>query len=152
LVEVKDGVPTGPNASRWASELGMRIRSYLDVTKVNFADQDPRNVDRVIQQMEDAFETVGGRISTKYYKHRMRKLINNFRYTCRKLILDGKDRDCSLTPKQWEDLKESMCVEGWLEKSKSEKKSRDNVRTRIIIGWGGLRAKEHMFVSIWIFC
>ena len=80
--------------------MDMRIRSYLDVTKVNFADQDTRNVDRVIQQLEDAFGIVGGRISTKYYKHRMRKMINNFRYTCRKLILDGKDWDCGLNPKQ----------------------------------------------------
>jgi hypothetical protein len=93
LVEIKYGVPIGTNASRWASYVSMRIRSYLDVTKVNFADQDTRNVDRVIQQMEDAFEVVSGRIFTKYYNHRMRKLINNFRYTCRKLILDGKDRE-----------------------------------------------------------
>ena len=51
MVDVIDGEPTGPNASRWASELGTRIRSYLDVTKFNFIGQDPRNVDLVIQQM-----------------------------------------------------------------------------------------------------
>ena len=76
MIEVKDGDPTEPNASRWDTELGMRIRSNLDVTKYNFVDQDPRNVDQVIQQMENCFETTGGIISIKYYKHRMRILIN----------------------------------------------------------------------------
>ena len=52
VVEVIDGEPTGPNASRWSTELGMRIRSYFDVTKSTFIDQDPINVDLVIQQME----------------------------------------------------------------------------------------------------
>ena len=100
LVEVKDGEPIGPNASSWASELGTRVRSHVDVTKANFSDQDERNVDQVIRQMENVFETVNGRISTKYYKNKMRKLINNFRHKCRKLILDGKDRDNNLTPRQ----------------------------------------------------
>ena len=71
VVEVIDGEPTGPNASRWSSELGMRIRSYLDVTKSNFTYQYPRNFDILIQQMENVFETDGGRISIKYYKYRM---------------------------------------------------------------------------------
>jgi hypothetical protein len=138
LVEVKDGQPTGKNASRWASELGTRIRSHLDVTKSNFSDQDPRNVDQVIQQMENVFETIGGRISTKYYKQRMRILMNNFRHKCRKLILDGKDRESSLTPKQWEDLKETMCFEYYLAKSTRGKKERDLVKVRYIYGRGGL--------------
>jgi hypothetical protein len=110
LVEIKYGEPVGPNVARWASELGTRVRSHLDVTKANFADQDERSVDLVILQMENSFETFGGRISTKYYKNKMRKLINNFRHKCRKSILDGKERDNNLTPKQWEDLKESMCA------------------------------------------
>lgn len=110
MIEVKYGEPTGPNSSRWATELGTRIRSHLDVTKSKFANQDPRNVDQVIQQMEIFFETIGGRISSKYYKRRMKILMNNFRHKCRKLILDGKYRESSLNPKQWEDLKESMCA------------------------------------------
>ena len=48
LVEVKDGEPIGPNASRWAYKLGTRVRSHLDVTKANFSYQDERNVDQVI--------------------------------------------------------------------------------------------------------
>ena len=73
LVEVKYGEPIGPNASRWDLELGMRIRSPLDDTIANFVDQDSINVVQVIRQMENAFGTVGGRISTKYYKNLMRK-------------------------------------------------------------------------------
>ena len=106
----------------------MRISSYLDATKYNFIDQNPRNVDLVIQQMENAFQTVGGRISIKYYKYLMRVLMNNFRHKCRKLILDGKDREISLTPIQWEDLKESMCDEDFLAKSARGKKGRDIVK------------------------
>jgi hypothetical protein len=97
LVEIKYGEPVGPNTIRWASELGTRVSSHLDVTKANFANQDERNVDLVIRQMENSFETFSGRISTKYYKNRMRKLINNFRHKCRKSILDGKERDKNLT-------------------------------------------------------
>ena len=48
--------------------------------------------------------------------------MNNFRHKCRKLIFDGKDRDNSLTPKKWEDLKESMCAEEFLAKSARGKK------------------------------
>jgi len=117
LVEVKYGELVGPNASRWASELGTRVRSHLDVTKGNFPDRDEKNVDIVIPQMENAFETFGGRISNKYYKNKMRKLINNYRHKCRKSILDGKDRDNNLIPKQWEDLKEGMRVEEYVQKS-----------------------------------
>lgn len=152
MIEVKDGEPTGPNASRWATELGTRIRSHLDVTKSNFADQDPRNVDQVIQKMENVFETIGGRISSKYYKRRMRILMNNFRHKCRKLILDGKDRESSLTPKQWEDLKESMRAEEYLSKSIRAKKAREQVKARYFLGQGGLRAKQQIFVSIQFFC
>ena len=75
MVEEINGEPTRPNASMWSSELGTRIRSYLDVTKSTFTDQDPRNVGIVIQQMENDFETIGGRISIKYYKYRMRILM-----------------------------------------------------------------------------
>ena len=55
--------------------MGTRVRYHLDVTKANFSDQDEINVDQVIRQMENVFETVDGRISTKYYKNGMRKLI-----------------------------------------------------------------------------
>ena len=58
----------------------------------------------------------------------MRKLINNFRHKCIKLILDGKDRDINLNPKQWEDLKETMRVEEYFQKSTKGKKARDNVK------------------------
>ena len=78
--------------------------------------------------MENVFETVGGRISVKYYKYRMRVLMNNFGHKCRKLILDGKYRESSLTPKQWEYLKESMCAEEFLVKSVRGKKIRDFVK------------------------
>jgi hypothetical protein len=84
-----------------------RIKSHLDVTKSNFSDKDPINVDQVIQKMENIFETVCGRISTKYYKLRMRILMNNFRHKCKKLILDGKDREILLTPKPWEYFNEN---------------------------------------------
>ena len=152
MVEVRDGEPVGSNASRWASELGTRVRSHLDVAKAIFLYQDERNVDQVIQQMKNVFENVGGRISTKYYKNMMRKLINNFSYKCRKLILDGKYRDNYLTPRQWEDLKETMCVEEYFQKSTKGKKARNNVKDRFILGYGGWRAIQNMFVSIWIFC
>ncbi len=109
MVEVKDGEPIGKNDLRWAFKLGMRVRPHLDASKENFVDQDERNVDIVIQQMENAFESFGGRISTKYYKKKMRKLTNNYRHKCRKSILDGKDRDISLTPKQWAELRK-VCM------------------------------------------
>lgn len=102
LVEVsRDGEPIGKNVARWASELGMRCRTHLDICKTKFADQDPRNVETVIQKMENNFETTGGKISRRYYKKKMRILMNNFRYTCRKTIMDGKDRlQSNLSPRQ----------------------------------------------------
>ena len=63
--------------------------------------------------MENPIETIGGRISTKYYKQRMIILMNNFKHKCRKLILDGKNKDRSLNPSQWEDLKESIHSEDY---------------------------------------
>ena len=122
MVKVKDGHPTEPNASRWSTELGTRVRSYLDATKSNFTYQHPRNVYLVIQQMENVFETVGGRIFVKYYKYRMRVLMNSFRHKCRKLILDGKDRESNLTARQWKDLKETMCAGEFSAKSARGKK------------------------------
>ena len=82
----------------------------------------------------------------------MRKLISNYRHKCRKSILDGKDRDNSLTPKQWEELKESMRVEEYVQKSTNGKITIDNVRDPFIFGPGGWRGNQNMFVSIWIFC
>jgi hypothetical protein len=64
----------------------------------NFLDQDPR-IDLVIQNMENYFETIGGKISTKFYKQRMRFSMNNFGHTCMKLFSEGKERDNSVTPK-----------------------------------------------------
>ena len=111
MVEVsRDGEPIGKNAARWASELGVRCRAHLDICKSNFVQKDPRNVEYVIQKMENSFDTVGGKISRKYYKHKMRLLMNSFRYNCRKKIMEGKEMlDSTLSPKQWEALKESMC-------------------------------------------
>ena len=64
MVEVRYGEPVGPNASSWDPELGMRIRSHLDVTNAHYLDQDEINVDKVIQKMENVFETIDRRIST----------------------------------------------------------------------------------------
>jgi hypothetical protein len=58
--------PIGPNVARLALKLGTRCRAHLDITKSNFADQDPRSVENVIQKIENSFETVGGNISRKY--------------------------------------------------------------------------------------
>jgi hypothetical protein len=64
LVEVsKYGDPIGQHVARWATKLGTRCRSHLDVCKSNFADQDPRSVDIFIHKMENSFETIGGNIS-----------------------------------------------------------------------------------------
>ena len=82
----------------------------------------------------------------------MRKLINNFRHKCRKLILDGKDKGGCLTPRQWEDLKETMCVGEYFQKSTKGKKERDNVKDQFILGHGGWWANQNMFVSLCIFC
>jgi hypothetical protein len=72
--------------------------------------------------MKNVFKTIGGRIYTKYYKQRIGILMNNFRHKCKKLILDGKDRENSLTPKEWEVLKENMSYKDYLAKSTREKK------------------------------
>ena len=58
----------------------------------------------------------------------MRILMNKFMHKCRKLNLDGKDRESSLNPKQWEYLKESMCAKEFLEKSARGEKGRDLVK------------------------
>ena len=58
----------------------------------------------------------------------MRILMNNFKHKGRKLILDGKDRERSLNPKHWEDLKESLCAEEFLAKSARGKKGGDIVK------------------------
>jgi hypothetical protein len=72
LVEVlKYGEPIGKNATRWALDLGTRCRAHLDICKSNFLDRDPQIVDNVIQKIENSFETVGGKISRKYYKQKM---------------------------------------------------------------------------------
>jgi len=99
--------------------------SHFDVTNSNFSYQYPINVDQAIQKMENVIETIGGRISTKYYKQRMVILMNNFRHKCKKLILDRKYRESSLTPKEWEYLKETLCSEDYLETSTRGKKSID---------------------------
>ena len=84
--------------------------------------------------MKNSFETYGGRITTKYYKIRKRKLINNFRHKCRKSILDGKERDNSLTPKQWEELKETMYSQEYFPKRTISKKARNNVKASYSFG------------------
>ena len=49
VVEVlRDGEPIWYNATRWATELGIRCRAHLDICKSNFTEQDPRNVEFVI--------------------------------------------------------------------------------------------------------
>jgi len=135
--------PIGPNATRWASELGIRCRAHLDITKSNFADQDPQSVENVIQKMENYFETVRGKISRKCYKKNMRTVMNTYRYNCRKLIMEGKDRTQStLSPKQKEALKETMHFEEYLTKRNKGMKGRDNVRAPYTFGRGGLQAKR----------
>lgn len=154
LVEVsRDGEPIGKNAARWASELGVRCRAHLDICKSNFAEQDPHHVESVIQKMENVFDTIGGQISRKYYKHKMRLLMNNFRYMCRKAIMEGKESlDNTLSPKQWEKLKESMHSEEYLTKSNKGKRARDSVKAEYTFGRGGLQAKINKFgVSVWLF-
>ena len=49
-----------------------------------------------------------------------------------------------MNPKQWEDLKESMHDEYFLEKSARGQKGRNLVKDRYFLGRGGLRAKQHM--------
>lgn len=153
VVEVsRDGEPIGKNAARWASELGVRSRAHLDICKSNFSEQDPQHVEFVIQKMENAFDTIGGQISRKYYKNKMRLLMNNFRYNCRKTIMEGKERlDSTLSPKQWETLKESMHYEEYLRKSNRGKRARENVRAEYTFGRGGLQAKINKFEVSMVF-
>ena len=55
--------------------------------------------------------------------------MNNYRHTCKKIITEEKERtDSTLTPKQWNELKESMCSEDFLTKSTRGKKARNNVK------------------------
>ena len=70
--------------------------------------------------------------------------MNKFMHKCRKLNLDGKDRESSLNPKQWEYLKESMCAEYFFEKSARGEKGRYLVKAQYILGRGSLRDKQHM--------
>lgn len=66
--------------------------------------------------------------------------------------MDGKDRDeVSFNAKQWEDLKESMCDEEYLEKSERVNTTRELVKAQYFLGQGGCQAKQHIFVSIWLF-
>ena len=65
--------------------------------------------------------------------------------------MDGKYRDNYLNPIQWEDLKETMRAKENFQKSKKGKKERDNAKDRFILGRGGWRANQNMFVSIWNF-
>ena len=143
VVEVsRDGEPIGYNAARWATELGIRCRAHLDICKSNFTEQDPRNVEFVIQKMENAFDIIGAQISRRHYKNKIRLLMNNFRYHCRKLIIEGKEKsDSTLSLKKWEELKESMRSEEYLTKSNRGKRARDSVRAEYTYGRGGLQAK-----------
>ena len=100
--------------------------------------------------MENYFEIVGGQISRKYYKSYMRLLMNNYRYNCRKLIIEGKYRtNSTLSPKEWEALKETMCSEEYLTKRNRGMKARDNVKAPYTFDQGGLQAKRNkLTVSI----
>lgn len=146
----KDGEPIGPNAARWASKLGTTCRDDFDICKSKFSDQDPRIVDNIIQKMENCFEIVHGIISRKYYKQKMIILMNTYRYNCRKLIMEGKERtNSTLSPKQREVLKETMLSEEYLTKRDRDMKVRDNVRTPYTFGRGGLQAKiDKLTVSV----
>ena len=77
---------------RWASELGSRCRAHLDICKSIFSYQDPRTMDNIIPKVENSFDIVGGKISRKYYDKNMRILMNTYRYNCRKLIIEGKEK------------------------------------------------------------
>jgi hypothetical protein len=107
LFEVsRDGESIGKNVARWTSELGVRCRAHLDICKSSFVEKDPRNVENVIQKMENYFETTSGKISRKYYKQKIRLLMNNFRYNCKKTITEGKEKlDSTISLKKWEALK-----------------------------------------------
>ena len=51
-----------------------------------------------------------------------------------RLILDGKYRESSLTPKPWEYLKEGMCIEEFFQKSVRGKKGRHLLKARYFLG------------------
>jgi hypothetical protein len=95
-------------------------------------------------------ETVGGKISRKYYKQKMRTLINTYRYNCRKLIMEGKDMaNSTLSPQQWEVLKETTFSEEYLIKRNRGMKERNNLRAPYTFGRGGLHAKiDKLTVSV----
>lgn len=58
-------------------------------------------------------------------------------------IMDGRDRlQSTLSPRQWEALKESMSFEEYLIKSCRGKRARDNVIAGYTFGRGGLQAKK----------
>ena len=85
--------------------------------------------------MENFFDTIDGQISRKYYKHKMRLLMNNFRYMCRKAIMEGKySLNNTLSPKQWEKLKKSIHSEQYLTKSNKGKRARDSVKAEYTFG------------------
>ena len=44
-----------------------------------------------------------------------------------------------------------MRAEEYFQKSTEGKEARDNVKDQFILGHGGWRANQNMFVSIWIF-
>ena len=61
--------------------------------------------------------------------------MNNFRYMCRKEIVEGKESlDNTLSPKQWEKLKESMHSKEYLTKSNKGKRARDSVKAEYTFG------------------
>ena len=51
--------------------------------------------------------------------------------------MDGKERDNNFTPKEWEELKESLCVEEYVQRSEKGKMEKYNVRGQFIMGHGG---------------
>ena len=64
--------------------------------------------------------------------------------------MDKKDKtNSTLSPKQWEALKETMCSEEYLTKRNRGMKVRDNVRAPYTFGRGGLHAKiDKLIVSV----
>ena len=68
--------------------------------------------------------------------------MNNFRYNCRKKIIEGKDKlESTLSLKQWEALKENTHSQEYMTKSNRGKRERDSVRAEYTYGRGGLQAK-----------
>ena len=103
--------------------------------------------------MENSFDIIGGKISRRHYNNKMRLFMNNFRYHCWKLIIEGKENSYStLSLKKWEELKESMCCEEYLTKCNRGKRARDSVRAEYTYGKGGLQTKmDKIGVSV-TFC